>query len=261
MALREDQIERYSRQLLIDEIGAEGQEKLLAARVLVVGTGGLGSPLLYYLAAAGVGTLGVADNDDVDISNLQRQILHTTGDIGRPKVESAAEKIRSLNPDVGLDLYADGVTAENAIGIISQYDVVADASDNFATKFLMNDASLFAGKPLSIAGIFKFDGQTLTVLPGRGPCYRCLFRTPPPPDQVPTCQQAGVIGTAPGIIGAIQANEVIKIILDTGELLCGRFLFFDGLRSSFDIIDVERDPECPLCGKNPTIRDLRSRGE
>ena len=259
MALREDQIERYSRQLIIDEIGAGGQDKLLAARVLVVGTGGLGSPILYYLAAAGVGTLGVADNDDVDISNLQRQILHTTDDIGRPKVESAAEKIRRLNPDVGVELYAGGITAANALDVISRYDVVADASDNFATKFLLNDASFFAGKPLSIAGIFKFDGQTLTVLPGRGPCYRCLFRSPPPPEMVPTCLQAGVIGTAPGVIGAIQANEVIKIILGKGDLLCGRFLFFDGLRSSFDIIDVERDPDCPLCGKNPTIKDLGSR--
>ncbi len=260
MAMREDQLERYSRQLILDEVGGEGQEKLLGAKVIVVGAGGLGSPLLYYLAAAGVGTLGIVDNETVDISNLQRQVIHSTEDIGRPKVDSAAEKIKKLNPDVNVELHRNRITADNALDIISPYDVVADASDNFQTKFLMNDASYFAGKPLSVAGIFKFDGQTLTVVPGKGPCYRCLFRTPPPPELVPSCREAGVIGTAPAIIGAVQANEVIKLILGKGSLLCGNFLFFDGLRSWFDIIEVDRDPECPLCGDDPTIKKLGDSG-
>lgn len=254
MSLREDQLKRYARQLVIDEIGDEGQEKLLGARVLVVGAGGLGSPLLYYLAAAGVGTIGIADGDFVDISNLQRQIIHGTDDIGRPKVESAADKIRKLNPDVNVELHGERITADKAVDIISRYDVAADASDNFATKFLMNDAAYLAGKPLSIAGISGFDGQALTVVPGRGPCYRCLFRNPPPPGSVPVSLEAGVVGTSPGIIGAVQANEVIKIIIEKGELLCGRFLVFDGLRTRFDIIEVERDPSCPLCGDNPGIK-------
>ncbi|MDX9859325.1 MAG: molybdopterin-synthase adenylyltransferase MoeB [Rhodospirillales bacterium] len=259
MHFTEDQINRYARHILLPEVGGEGQARLLASRVLVVGAGGLGSPLLLYLAAAGVGTLGVVDDDTVDLTNLQRQIVHTTASIGRLKVDSAAETLAAVNPGVKVVRHAERFTAANAARLIAGYDLVADGSDNFETKFLLNDACYFAGKPLVGGAILRFAGQVYTFKAyeeGDRPCYRCIFREPPPPDSVPTCAQAGVLGALCGLVGSTQATEVLKELLGIGESLAGSLLVIDALTTTFRKIRARRDPGCPLCGAQPSIRDL-----
>lgn len=256
MELSEQQIERYSRQIILDEIGGVGQKKLLQARVLVVGSGGLGSPAAYYLAAAGVGTLGILDSDKVELNNLQRQILHSTKKVGWPKVESARETLQNLNPEIKIVPHHLRLTSENARQIIREYDYVLDGSDNFPTRYLVNDTCVLEKKPLVHAGILRFDGQAMTILPGQGPCYRCLFASPPPPGLVPNCQQAGVIGVVAGLLGIIQAAEVIKLILGIGDLLVGRLLVINLLEMSFRYVQVRKNPQCPICGENPTIKEL-----
>lgn len=256
MNLTESQIERYSRQIILSEVGGKGQEKIMAGRVLLVGAGGLGSPAGLYLAAAGVGTIGIIDADVVDVSNLQRQIAHTTRDIGKAKVDSAAEKFRAINPDVNVQTYKERLTAANALQILSGYDFIIDGTDNFQSKFLVADACHFTRKPYSHAGILRFSGQTITVLPGKSACYRCIFHAPPPPGSVPSCSQAGVLGVVAGVIGVLQAAEAIKFLLDKGELLIDKLLVYDALRSDFRKIPVKRNPGCPLCGNSPTIVQL-----
>ncbi len=223
----DEQIERYSRHIILPEVGGKGQKKLLESKVFLVGAGGLGSPAAFYLAAAGIGKIGISDNDDVDFSNLQRQILHSTKDVGRPKVQSAKETLEDLNPDIEVVPYTERLNSENIIDIIKDYDVILDGSDNFPTRYLVNDACVMLGKPLSHGSIFRFDGQATTILPGQGPCYRCLYETPPPPDLVPSCQEAGVLGIIAGIIGVVQATEVIKLRLGKGNLLNGKLLLYD----------------------------------
>ena len=249
--LTESQIERYSRHIILKEVGGKGQQKLLDGKVLVIGAGGLGAPVALYLAAAGVGTIGIADADDVDLSNLQRQVIHFTADIGKPKVESAREKIEAINPDVTVVTYKEWVTAANISAIIADYDFVIDGTDNFAAKFLINDACVLAGKPYSHAGILQFVGQTITILPGQSPCYRCLFPKPPPKDAIPTCSQAGVIGVLPGVVGSIQATEAIKFLLGKGKLLAGRILMYDALDMNFRDVEIKRNANCPICGEHP----------
>lgn len=256
MNLREDQIERYSRQIILPEVGGKGQQKIFDAKVLVIGTGGLGSPCMFYLAAAGVGKLGVVDFDKVDLSNLQRQILHSTKTVGTLKVESAKKILNDLNPDVEVVPHNVKVTSENIMDIIKDYDMVVDGSDNFPTKYLINDACVLSNKPLSHGGMFRYDGQTITILPHESACYRCLFAEPPPPGLVPTCQEAGIVGVVPGVIGTIQANEVLKYILGVGNLLAGKLLVFNALDSSFRQVKVPKDENCPVCGKNPTVKKL-----
>jgi molybdopterin/thiamine biosynthesis adenylyltransferase len=257
MNLTEQQIERYSRHIILPEVGGRGQAKLLAGRVLIVGAGGLGSPAALYLAAAGVGTLGLADGDVVDLTNLQRQIAHATADVGRAKVESAAAKCRAINPDVTVRLHPEHLRANNAAAILKDYDFVIDGTDNFAAKFLVADACHFAGKPYSHAGILRFEGQAMTVIPGKSGCYRCLFREPPPAGAVPSCSQAGVLGVLAGIMGTIQAAEAVKYLLGIGDLLTNRLLVFDALKMTFRNVAFKRTPACPLCGSSPTITALR----
>ena len=253
--LTPEQVLRYSRHIVMPQVGPIGQRKLLAAKVLVVGAGGLGSPVNLYLALAGVGTLGIVDFDDVDLSNLQRQVLHHTHDVGRPKVESARETIAEHNPDVKVIPYREPLTSANAIEIISQYDIVVNGADNFATRYLVNDACYLAGKPLVDGAVFLFEGQAMVFIPGQG-CYRCLFPAPPPPGLVPSCAEAGVLGMLPGVIGAIEAIEAAKLILGLGEPLVGRLLIFDALAMEFRQVKLRRDPKCPLCGDEPTIHEL-----
>ena len=257
MSLTEEQIERYSRHIILADVGGKGQEKLLAGKVLLVGAGGLGCPAGLYLAAAGVGTLGLMDGDVVDLSNLQRQIAHTTADLGVPKVESAAAKFRAINPDVKVRLYHEKLTAANAVEILRDYDFVIDGTDNFAAKFLVADACHFAGKPYSHAGILRFEGQALTVLPGRSACYRCLFIKPPPRGAVPSCSQAGVLGVLAGVIGTLQATEALKYLLGVGDLLTNRLLTYDAKRMLFRTVNVKRNAHCPLCGATPSVTELR----
>jgi molybdopterin-synthase adenylyltransferase len=247
-----EQLERYSRHILLQDVGVEGQEKLLAARVLVVGIGGLGSPIALYLAAAGIGTLGIIDNDLVDISNLQRQIVHFTEDIGRPKVQSAEEKLHAVNPDVKISTYNNRLDATNIREIFRGYDFIVDGTDDFPTKFLINDTCISAGIPFSHGGILRYDGQTMTVLPGKSACYRCVFRNPPPPDIAQTCSKAGVLGPVAGILGTIQAAEVLKYITGVGELLADVLLTFNALTMDFRKISLKRQPDCTACGQNPT---------
>lgn len=263
--MNELQIRRYARHILLDEIGGDGQERLLAAKVLVVGAGGLGSPLLLYLAAAGIGTLGIIDDDAVDLSNLQRQIVHATSRVGEAKVNSAKETLAAVNPDTQVICHHERLSAENALDRISDYDVIADGSDNFATRFLVNDACFFAQKPLVSGAILRFDGQVATFKAyehassdpqGHGPCYRCLYREPPPPGQIPTCAEAGVLGAFCGTIGSLQATEVIKELLGVGEGLSGWLLVCSGLDATFRKIRVKADPACPLCGAEPTIKEV-----
>ncbi|MBC7334844.1 MAG: molybdopterin-synthase adenylyltransferase MoeB [Clostridia bacterium] len=239
--------ERYSRQLLLAEVGEAGQEKLARARVLIVGCGGLGSPAAFYLAAAGIGRLGLVDRDVVELSNLQRQVLHQVARLGVPKTESARQTLQALNPHVAIDTYPLGLTAANVAEIVGAYEVVVDAVDNFETRYLVNDACVAAGKPLVEAGVLRWDGMLTTIIPGRGPCYRCLFPTPPPPGTVPTTAEVGLMGTIPGVMGVLQANEVLKLILGVGEPLVGRLLLFDGLRGSFQEVVIKRNPTCPVC--------------
>lgn len=259
MDFTEDQIQRYARHILLREVGGDGQARLLDSKVLVIGAGGLGSPLILYLAAAGVGTIGVIDHDTVDLSNLQRQIAHTTDRVGAPKVESARQTVGAINPDVTLVPYAERLTAANAGGLVAEYDLVADGSDNFSTRFLVNDACYFAGKPLVSGAILRFDGQVATFKAheeGDNPCYRCIYREAPPPGQIPTCAEAGVLGAMCGIIGSIQATEILKELLGIGDSLSGSLLIHDSLGATFRKIRVPRDPGCPLCGDHPTITDL-----
>lgn len=252
----DEQINRYSRHIILPEVGGKGQKKLLESKVFLVGAGGLGSPAAFYLAAAGIGKIGISDNDVVDFSNLQRQILHSTKDVGHPKVQSAKETLEDLNPDVEVVPYTERLNSENIIDIIKDYDVILDGSDNFPTRYLVNDACVMLGKPLSHGSIFRFDGQATTILPGQGPCYRCLYETPPPPDLVPSCQEAGVLGIIAGIIGVVQATEVIKLQLGKGNLLNGKLLLYDSLNMDFKKLNIQRNPACPMCGENPTIKEL-----
>jgi adenylyltransferase/sulfurtransferase len=254
MQLSAEELQRYSRHLLMPEVTAEGQKRLKAARVLCIGAGGLGSPSALYLAAAGVGTIGIVDFDDVDLSNLQRQILHGTKDIGHSKLESAQNRLRDINPQIEIELHKCRFSSENAPQIVGEYDVVVDGSDNFPTRYLSNDVCVFARKPNVYGSVFRFEGQTTVFAPHLGgPCYRCLFPEPPPPDSVPNCAQAGVLGVLPGIIGMLQAIEAIKLIVGLGEPLIGRLLHFDALKVKFRELNLRRDPECPVCGENPTI--------
>ncbi|MDQ3829073.1 MAG: molybdopterin-synthase adenylyltransferase MoeB [Candidatus Tectomicrobia bacterium] len=252
----EEEIRRYSRHIVLPEVGGIGQQQIKRASVLVVGAGGLGSPVAFYLAAAGVGTIGIVDNDVVDTSNLQRQILHTTADVGRKKVESAREALLALNPHLTIVPHDVRLSAGNILDILKDYDVVAEGSDNFPTKFLVNDACVMTGTPLSMAGIFRFSGQILTVVPREGPCYRCLIPQPPPPGAIPSCQEAGVLGAMAGAVGVIQATEVLKLILGKGEVLRGRLLLFEALQMRFEPIEVKRNPECPVCSEMPAITEL-----
>jgi adenylyltransferase/sulfurtransferase len=256
MEFTDEQVTRYSRHILLPEVGGKGQKKIAKSRVLIVGAGGLGSPAALYLAAAGVGTLGLIDSDAVDLSNLQRQVIHHTPDLGRPKVQSAKEKILALNPDVNVVTYEDRFMAKNALELVRQYDVVLDGVDNFPAKFLINDACVFAGKPLVHGGILRFDGRVMTIVPGKSACYRCVFKNPPPPGLVASCQEAGVIGVLAGIVGTIQATEALKLMLGIGRPLTDRMLDFDARRTSFREIRTRRNPKCPLCGEQPTITEL-----
>src|SRR6266516_3604016 len=252
--LSTEELQRYSRHLIMPEVTADGQRRLKAARVLCIGAGGLGSPAALYLAAAGVGTIGIVDFDAVDLSNLQRQILHGTKDVGRGKLESARDRLRDINPEIAIELHQCRFSSENASEIVSKYDVVVDGSDNFATRYLSNDVCVFEQKPNVYGSVFRFEGQTTVFAPHLGgPCYRCLFPEPPPPESVPNCAQAGVLGVLPGIIGMLQAIETIKLVVGIGEPLIGRLLHFDALKVKFRELNLRRDPECPVCGENPTI--------
>jgi len=254
MRLSVEELQRYSRHLIMPEVTSEGQNRLKAARVLCIGAGGLGSPVALYLAAAGVGTLGIVDFDDVDLSNLQRQILHGTKDIGRSKLESARDRLHDINPQIEIELHKCRFSSENASQLVARYDVVVDGSDNFPTRYLSNDVCVFAHKPNVYGSVFRFEGQTTVFAPHLGgPCYRCLFPEPPPPESVPNCAQAGVLGVLPGIIGMLQAIETLKLILGIGEPLVGRLLHFDALKVKFRELNLRRDQQCPVCGENPTI--------
>lgn len=250
------ELRRYARHLTLPQVGVEGQRRLKGARVLVVGVGGLGSPAALYLAAAGVGTLGLVDTDVVEVSNLHRQVLHGTSAVGRPKLESAAARLADVNPEVGLVLHEARLTSANALAILGAYDVVVDGSDNFPTRYLTNDACALLGKPNVYGAIHRFEGQASVFWAGRGPCYRCLYREPPPSGLVPSCEESGVLGVLPGIVGTIQAMEALKLVLGVGEPLLGRLLVFDALRMRFREMEVARDPDCPLCGARPTITGL-----
>ena len=260
--LSDEQLERYARHVILDEVGEEGQLRLLASRVLVVGAGGLGSPALLYLAAAGVGTIGIVDHDTVDITNLQRQIIHSTDDVGRAKVASAAERIETLNPEIEIIEHRARLTAANAADIVSGYDLIVDGSDNFTSRYLVNDVCYFLKKPLVSAAIVRFEGQLSTYRAyERGPCYRCLFREPPDPNAVARCDTVGIFGAIAGVMGSLQATEVLKELLDfetkgIGTGMTGKLLLFDAMDQTFRKINTARDPDCPLCGENPTITEI-----
>ncbi len=255
LPFNEEQIRRYSRHIILTEVGGKGQKKLLGAKVLLIGAGGLGSPAALYLAAAGVGTMGIVDFDEVDLSNLQRQILHHQHDVGRPKVASAADTIGEINPDVKVIPHQVRLCSENIMELIADYDIIVDGCDNFPTRYLVNDACVLAAKPNVHGSIFRFEGQATVFMPGRG-CYRCLYPAPPPAGLVPSCQEAGVLGVLPGVVGTIQAIETIKIILGIGDSLAGRLLLFDALGMDFREVRIRRDPNCPICGDSPTIHGL-----
>lgn len=254
--LSNEEVARYSRHLIMPEVGMTGQRKLKAASVLMIGTGGLGAPLGMYLSAAGVGRLGLVDFDVVDASNLQRQIIHGTKDVGRPKVASARDRIHDINPHVEIEAHEMKLTSENALGLFADYDVIVDGTDNFPTRYLVNDASVLTGKPNVYGSIFRFEGQASVFWAERGPCYRCLYPEPPPPGLVPSCAEGGVLGVLPGIIGAIQANETIKIILGAPDIMVNRLLLFDAWRMRFRELKLRKDPDCPVCGNHPTIKKL-----
>ena len=254
--LSEEQLVRYSRHILLPEVGGKGQKKLSEAKVLIIGAGGLGSPVALYLAAAGVGTIGIIDGDQVDLSNLQRQIIHHTDNIGQMKVDSAREKMAALNPDIAIAIYDEMLNAENALSLFERFDIIVDGTDNFPIKFLVNDAAFFARKKLVHGGILRWEGQLLTVLPTVSACYRCIFIEPPPPGAVPSCQEAGVLGALAGIIGTLQGTEALKLILGIGKPLTNRILKYDALRTEFREIPIRKNPNCPLCGDAPTIGSL-----
>jgi molybdopterin/thiamine biosynthesis adenylyltransferase len=257
LGFTEEQVQRYARHIILPDIGGAGQRKLLDAKVLCVGAGGLGSPIAMYLAAAGVGTIGIVDFDAVDLSNLQRQIVHGTKDIGRPKVESAAARLRDINPDVDVVAHNALLSSENAFDVLEPYDIVIDGSDNFPVRYLVNDATQMLGRPLVYGSIYQFDGQATVFMPGPdAPCYRCLFPQPPPPGTVPSCAEGGVFGVLPGIVGCIQATEAIKLITGVGEPLVGRLLLFDAAAMDFQTVRVRWDADCPVCGKEPTVTEL-----
>jgi len=253
----EDQVQRYSRHIILPNIGGAGQRKLLDASVLVIGAGGLGSPVAMYLAAAGIGKLGIVDFDRVDVTNLQRQILHTTADVGRPKVESAVEHLRAINPTIDIVAHDTLLFSTNVFDVMEPYDIVIDGTDNFPVRYLVNDATQFMGKPLVYGSIFQWEGQATVFMPGQdAPCYRCLFPSPPPPGTVPSCAEGGVFGVLPGVIGSIQATEAIKLITGEGESLVGRLLLYDALHMDFQEVKIRWDADCPVCGKAPTITEL-----
>jgi len=256
MAFTEEQLVRYSRHIILSEVGGKGQKRLAQARVLIVGAGGLGAPAALYLAAAGVGTLGLVDGDTVDLSNLHRQVIHHTDDLGRQKVESARQKIAALNPDVRVVTVPAALDADNAVALFSEYDVVIDGTDTFPVKFLINDAAFFTKRPLIHGGILRFEGQMFTIVPGESACYRCIFPEPPPAGLVPSCREAGVMGPLAGIIGTLQATEALKVILGIGSPLANRILKYDGLRTQFRTVPIRKNAQCPLCGDAPTITTL-----
>src|SRR5205085_9239107 len=250
------EVQRYSRHLIMPEVSVEGQKRLKASSILLIGAGGLGSPLALYLAAAGVGRLGLGDFDVVDFRNLQRQVLHGTPDVGRPKLHSARDKLQAINPEVKLDLYETRLSAANALEIFRPYDIIIDGTDNFPTRYLVNDACVLLGKPNVYGSIFRFDGQASVFYPPQGPCYRCIYPEPPPPGEVPSCAEGGVLGTLPGFLGIVQATEAVKLILGKGEPLIGRLLLYDALAMRFQEFKVRRNPRCPVCGDQPTITAL-----
>ena len=256
LALTHEEVARYSRHLIMPEVGMEGQLKLKAARALCIGVGGLGSPVLLYLAAAGVGTLGLVDFDEVDYSNLHRQIIHGTPDVGRSKLDSAKARINALNPEVEVVTHEMALSSENALGLFADYDLVVAGTDNFPTRYLVNDACVIGGKPNVYGSIFRFEGQASVFATKDGPCYRCMFPEPPPPGLVPSCAEGGVLGILPGVVGMLQATEAIKLILGVGESLVGRFLLFDALKMRFRELKVRKDPDCPVCGEHPTVTQL-----
>ena len=254
-ALTPYQVRRYSRHIIMPQVGSAGQRTLLDSKVLIIGAGGLGSPVAIYLALAGIGTLGIVDYDVVDVTNLQRQILHHDADIGRSKVESARETLLAYNPDLEVVAFEEPITSENAMEMMADFDVVVSGADNFAARYLINDAAYLSGKPLVDGSILMFDGRATTYVPGKG-CYRCVFPDPPPPGEVPNCSEAGVLGMLPGMVGSIQAAETVKVLLGTGEPLVGRLLLIDALDMDFREVKVRRDPKCPLCGDDPTVTEL-----
>jgi adenylyltransferase/sulfurtransferase len=254
--LNKDEILRYSRHLIMPEVGMEGQQKLKAARVLCIGAGGLGSPLALYLAAAGVGTLGIVDFDVVDYTNLQRQIIHSTADVGRKKLDSAADRLRAINPFVNIQKFETRLTSDNALKIFADFDIVADGTDNFPTRYLVNDACVLTGKPNVYGSIFRFEGQASVFATEEGPCYRCLYPEPPPPGLVPSCAEGGVLGILPGLVGVMQATEAVKLIIGKGDPLIGRLLLIDALGMKFRELKLRKNPDCPVCGTHPTITKL-----
>lgn len=256
VTLSHEEVQRYSRHLIMPEVGVDGQKKLKAASVLLIGAGGLGSPLAMYLAAAGIGRIGLVDYDVVDYTNLQRQIIHGTKDVGRPKLESAKERIQDINPHIRVDTYEVPLTSENALELFEPYDIIIDGTDNFPTRYLTNDACVLLGKPNVYGSIFRFEGQASVFYAAEGPCYRCLFPEPPPPGLVPSCAEGGVLGILPGTIGAIQATEAVKLILGKGEPLIGRLLLYDALNMEFDQVRLRKNPNCPICGETPTLTEL-----
>ncbi len=257
MEFTEEQLQRYSRHIILPEVGGKGQKKILQARVLIIGAGGLGCPVGYYLAAAGVGTIGMIDNDQVELSNLQRQIAHNTLRVGVPKVESAKATFEALNPDVKVVGLKVRMTKDNIMDLMKDYDIVVDGSDNFPTRYLVNDACVMLKKPLVSGAILRFEGQVTTILPGEGHCYRCLFEEMPPAGLVPSCQEAGVIGAIPGVVGSLQAIEVFKLILGKGDVLKDTLLIYDALKTTFRRVRVPKNPDCPVCGDHPTITELQ----
>ncbi len=256
MNFSDEQVERYSRHIILSEVGPQGQEKILAGKVLIIGCGGLGAPAALYLAAAGVGTIGLVDPDNVELSNLQRQVIHFTPDVGKPKTLSSQEKIKQINPQVKVVTYNERITAANIRGIIQDYDFVIDGTDNFAAKFLINDACVLGAKPFSHGGILRFDGQAMTYVPGQA-CYRCVFIAPPPKGAVPSCSQAGILGAIAGMLGTIQAAEALKFLIAKGELLVNRLLIFNALSMKFREVSFQKNPQCPICGKHPSIKELK----
>src|SRR5687768_1586404 len=256
MALSNDEVKRYSRHLIMPEVGVEGQEKLKKGSVLCIGAGGLGSPAALYLAAAGVGTIGIVDFDVVDFSNLQRQVIHGTSDVGRSKLASAKDRLLELNPHINIETYETALSSKNALDLFKPYDVILDGTDNFPTRYLTNDACVLLGKPNAYGSIFRFEGQASVFATKDGPCYRCLYPEPPPPGLVPSCAEGGVLGVLPGVIGTIQATEAIKLIMGIGEPLIGRFLIYDALRMRFRELKLRKDPDCPVCGTHPTVSKL-----
>ena len=256
MPLSNDEVKRYSRHLIMPEVGVEGQEKLKSGSVLCIGAGGLGSPAALYLAAAGVGRIGIVDFDVVDFSNLQRQVIHGTADVGRSKLASAKDRLLALNPHVTIETYETALSSKNALELFKPYDVILDGTDNFPTRYLTNDACVLLGKPNAYGSIFRFEGQASVFATKDGPCYRCLYPEPPPPGLVPSCAEGGVLGVLPGVVGTIQATEAIKLIMGIGEPLIGRFLIYDALRMKFRELKLKKDPDCPVCGTHPTVREL-----